>query len=55
MAKELLDRTKALSIAARFGLEEEVKNTFKRLYKDYGKKYPEHILWNMALDEWELL
>jgi hypothetical protein len=55
MSKEQLDKATALGIAAKYGLEEEVKNTFKRLYKVYGKKYPDHILWSMALDEWELL
>jgi hypothetical protein len=55
MSKEQLNRVTAIGIAARYGLEDEVKATFKRLNKTYGKKYPEHILWSMALDEWELL
>ena len=55
MGKDQLNRVTAIGIAARYGLEEEVKATFKRLYKAYGKKYPENIIWSMALDEWELL
>ena len=49
-----LDKAAALEIAAKYGLEWEVQNTFKNLKKQFGKKVTDAILWSMALDEWDL-
>jgi hypothetical protein len=49
-----LDKASALQIAAKYGLEWEVENTFKKLKKQFGKKVADAILWSMALDEWDL-
>jgi len=49
-----LDKASALEIAAKYGLEWEVENTFKKLKKQFGKKVADAILWSMALDEWDL-
>jgi len=51
---KLLDKKTAMEIAAKFGLEWEVQQTFNRLHKQHGNKVAEHILWSMSLDEWEL-
>jgi hypothetical protein len=52
---KLLDKKTAMEIATKYGLEWEVQQTFKRLHKQFGSKVAEHVLWSMALDEWELL
>lgn len=49
-----LDKRKAMEIAAKYGLEWEVENTFKNLKRQFGKKVTDTILWSMALDEWDL-
>lgn len=54
MSRGMLTKAKAMEIAEKYGLEWEVGETFKRLYKQFGKQYAESILWSMALDEWDL-
>lgn len=49
-----LDKRQAMEIAAKYGLEWEVANTFKNLKKQFGKKVTDAVLWSMALDEWDL-
>lgn len=52
--RENLTKKTALEIAAKYGLEWEVENTFKKLYKQFSRQTSNSVLWSMALDEWDL-